>query len=178
MSIIRSSKGATPSKIGAGKQSGSTLIEVLVSLLVLSFGMLGMAGVQGVSLKANQSAYYRTMATTFTADIVERMRANLVAVGNGNYDDITGAATDTCFTTAGCSGAQMAAQDVLDWSAAITAALPLGASVVCRDSTPTDGSAAATACDGAGAIYAIKIWWDDDRDGTADQIFTTTFRPI
>ncbi|PCI74652.1 MAG: type IV pilus modification protein PilV [SAR86 cluster bacterium] len=160
------------------RHSGSTLIEVLVSLLVLSFGMLGMAGVQGVSLRGNQAAYFRTMATTISVDIIERMRANIVGVDDGDYDDATGAATANCFTAIGCSSAQMATQDILDWSATVAAALPLGASVVCLDSTPTDGTAAANACDGAGSIYAIKLWWDDDRDGTADQAFRTTFQPL
>lgn len=159
-------------------QAGSSLIEVLVSLLVLSFGMLGLAGVQGVSLRGNQAAYYRTMATTQSADMVERMRANIVGVADGAYDDVTGAATANCFTAIGCSSTQMAAQDVLDWSARVTTTLPLGASVVCLDSTPVDGTPAANACDGAGNIYAIKLWWDDDRDGTADQAFRTTFQPL
>ena len=159
-------------------QAGTTLIEVLVSLRVLSFGMLGLAGVQGVSLRGNQAAYYRTMATTLSVDVIERMRANIVGVADGDYDDATGAATATCFTAAGCSSAQMALQDIFDWQATVAAALPLGTSVVCLDSTPTDGTAAANACDGAGNIYAIKLWWDDDRDGTADQAFRTTFQPL
>lgn len=159
-------------------QMGTTLIEVLVSLLVLSFGMLGMAGVQGVSLRGNQAAYFRTMATGLSVDITERMRANIVGVADGDYDDATGAATANCFAAAGCTAAQMATQDILDWSATVAAVLPLGASVVCLDSTPTDGTAAANACDGAGNIYAIKLWWDDDRDGTANQAFRTTFQPL
>ncbi len=160
------------------RQKGTTLMEVLVSLLVLSFGLLGMAGVQGVSLRGNQAAYYRTMATTLSGDIVERMRANIAAVDGGSYDDVVGGATANCFTAVGCTGAQMAAQDVLDWTAAVAAALPLGAAVVCVDSTPTDGTAAANACDGVGNIYAIKLWWDDDRDGTADQAFRSSFQPL
>lgn len=158
--------------------AGSTLIEVLVSLLVLSFGMLGMAGVQAVSLRGNQAAYFRTVATTVSLDVVERMRANIVGVADGNYDDAAGAATANCFTVTGCTAAQMAAQDILDWSTTVAALLPLGASVVCLDSTPTDGTAGGNACDGAGSIYAIKLWWDDDRDGTADQAFRTTFQPL
>jgi type IV pilus assembly protein PilV len=160
------------------RASGSSLIEVLVSLLVLSFGMLGMAGVQGVSLRGNQAAYYRTMATTFSADIIERMRANISAVEGGDYDDVAGAATASCFTAAGCSDVQLAAQDVLDWSATVAAGFPLAASVVCIDSTPADGTPGATACDGIGSIYAIKLWWDDDRNGVADQNFRTTFQPL
>ncbi len=151
-------------------------MEVLVSLLVLSFGMLGMAGLQGVSLRGNQAAYFRTMATTLSVDIAERIRANIAAVDAGSYD--AAAATANCFTASGCTGAQMAAQDVLDWQASVAAALPLGASVVCIDSTANDGTAAASACDGIGNIYAVKLWWDDDRDGTADQFFRTTFQPL
>ena len=160
------------------RASGSTLIEVLVSLLVLSFGMLGMAGVQVVSLRGNQAAYFRTMATTYSVDIIERMRANISAEEGGGYDDVAGAATASCFAAVGCSDLQLAAQDILDWSATVAVGFPLGASVVCLDSTPTDGTAAANACDGAGSIYAIKLWWEDDRDGTADQGFRTTFQPL
>jgi type IV pilus assembly protein PilV len=137
-------------------QVGTTLIEVLISLLVLSGGMLGMAGVQSVSLRANQAAYYRTLATNFTQDIVERMRANTSGVDFGDYDNVDG----------------------LDWETAVAAAMPLGVAVVCLDSSMPDGTAAAPACDGLGSIYAIKIFWDDDRDGTADQRYTTTFQPL
>ena len=159
------------------RQSGTTLIEVLVSLLILSGGMLGMAGVQTVSLRNNQTAYYRTQATSLSLDMVERMRANITGVQNGAYDDVAGAATATCFTVAGCTSVQMANQDILDWTAQVAAALPGGDSVVCIDSTGDDGTPAAEACDGIGRVYAIKIWWDDDRDGTANQRYVTTTRP-
>ncbi len=160
------------------RQSGTTLIEVAVALLVLSFGMLGIVGVQAVSLRANQSAYFRTIATTLSVDVLERMRANLVGVENGDYDDVAGAATAACFSVGGCTTAQMAGQDILDWSALVAAALPSGDSVVCLDSTPEDGTAAANACDGGGTVYAIKIWWDDNRDGTAATWYRTSFKPL
>lgn len=176
MSLVhRKFKGKGP---GSKSVLGTTLIEVLVSLLILSFGLLGMAGLQTVSLKNNQSAYYRTQATTFAADIVERMRANISAVANNNYDDVGGAATAACFTPAGCTAAQMAAQDIFDWSATVAAALPLGNSVVCLDSSADDGTTGANACDGLGNIYAIKIWWDDDRDGEANQRYVLSFQPL
>ena len=159
-------------------QAGTTLVEVLVSLIVLSGGMLGIAGVHSVSLRANQAAYYRTLATTLTQDIVERMRANTSGVDFGDYDNVAGAATASCFTSVGCNRTQLAAQDILDWTAQVAAAFPLGAAVVCIDSTMPDGTAAAFACDGVGSIYAIKIFWDDNRDGTADQAYTTTFQPL
>ncbi len=136
-----------------------------------------MASVQTVSLRNNQTAYYRTQATSLSLDMVERMRANIAGVQDGAYDDVAGAATASCFTVAGCTRVQMANQDILDWSAQVAAALPGGASVVCIDSTGDDGTPAANACDGIGRVYAIKIWWDDDRDGTANQRYVTTTRP-
>ena len=158
-------------------QHGTTLIEVLVSLLILAFGLLGMAGLQTVSLRNNQSAYFRTQATMFANDMVERMRANIIAVDSGGYDDVVGTATPACLSVAGCTPTQMAAQDVDEWEDAVIAALPSGTSVVCLDATANDGTAAAHACDGLGTIYAIKIWWDDDRDGTAEQRFVLSFQP-
>ena len=158
--------------------AGTTMMEVLISLLVLSGGMLGLAGVQSTSLRNNQAAYYRTLATTFTQDIVERMRANIEGVEDGGYDDVAGAATGACFTVVGCTDIQMAAQDILDWEAMVAAALPGAATVVCVDSTADDGSPGAESCDGIGNVYAIKIWWDDNRDGTSETRFVTAFQPL
>lgn len=152
-------------------------MEVLVSLLVLSGGMLGMASVQTVSLKNNQSAYFRTQATAFSLDMVERLRANIAGVQGGSYDDVAGAATASCFTVAGCNAAQMASQDILDWDAQVAAALPGGATVVCVDSTGNDGTPGTENCDGLGRVFAIKIWWDSNRDGTANQRYVTTTQP-
>ena len=160
------------------RQRGTTLIEVLVSLLILSFGMMGMAGLQNVSLRANQLSYFRTQATTFTIDVVERMRANVSGTEAGSYNNVAGAATASCFTVAGCTSAQMAGQDIVDWSAGVTAGLPLGDSVVCLDATPNDGTTGAKACDNTGTSYAIKIWWDDNRDGTATNRYVSTYQPL
>lgn len=177
MSVTARAMKQTP-KRRLNLEFGTTLMEVLVSLLVLSFGLLGIAGVQSVSLRNNQAAYYRTQATMLTSEIIERMRANKVGVDNDAYDNVAGAATPACFTAAGCTPGQMAAQDILDWSADIPAALPGGVGVVCLDSTGNDGTAAAPACDGAGTIYAVKIFWDDNRDGTANQSLITIWRPL
>ena len=164
-------------KITSSRHRGSTLIEVLVSLLILSMGLLSMGGLQTVSLKNNQSAYYRTQATMFANDIADRMRANMAAVTAGNYNNVAGANTASCFTAAGCTPGQMAAQDILDWETQVAAALPGGDSVVCLDSSQEDGTPASVACSGTGSVYAIKIWWDDNRDGTAEQRYVLSFQP-
>ncbi len=56
--------------------AGFTLIEVLVTMVVLSIGLLGLAMMQTVSLKYNHNAQLRTQATAFAYDILDRMRVN------------------------------------------------------------------------------------------------------
>ncbi len=58
------------------KQKGFSLLEVLITLVIISFGLLGIAGVIVNSLKNNQSSYSRSQATWLANDIIERMRAN------------------------------------------------------------------------------------------------------
>jgi type IV pilus assembly protein PilV len=154
-----------------------TLIEILVSLLILAIGMLGMAGLQTVSLRNTQSAYQRTQAAILSNDIVERVRANLQGVESGSYDNAAGAVTASCNSISGCTPAQMAANDVAEWKKALATALPEGEGTLCNDSTPSDGTPAAPACDGVGDLFAIKIWWDSDRDGTAENLFSMSFQP-
>jgi len=60
----------------ARRQAGTTLIEVLVTILVLSVGLLGLAALQGLSLQAGQSAYYRTQATNLAYEVADFARVN------------------------------------------------------------------------------------------------------
>lgn len=57
-------------------QTGTTLIEVLVTILVMSVGLLGLAALQGFSLQAGQSAYYRTQATNLAYEVTDFARVN------------------------------------------------------------------------------------------------------
>jgi len=149
------------------KQRGFTLLEILITVLIMSIGLLGLAGLQVTSLKNNHSSYQRTQVTLLAYDIVDRMRANPTAISVGNYvaTNNTPAAVAACTTTAGCTIAEMASTDINQWRALLANELPGGVGVICLDSTPDDGSNTTThACDNAGAVYAIKIWWNDDKD--------------
>ncbi len=55
---------------------GFTLLEILVAVLVLSIGLLGIAGLQVTGLRFNHSAYARTQATLLAYELADRMRAN------------------------------------------------------------------------------------------------------
>jgi len=170
---------------------GFTLLEVMVALVVMSVGLLSLAGMQVIGLRTNHSAYMRTQATIQSYDIIDRMRANIIGVRDGYYDKPTVAGSDgiehtACESTTGCSTQHMAEHDLFKWNQAIADVLPDGQGVVCVDSTPEDGTpgagAGASACDGIGsanplmAMYTIKIWWSDDQSGNP-QRFSTSFRP-
>ena len=155
------------------KNSGFTLIEVLIAMLVLAVGLLGLAGLQATSLRNNQSAYHRSQATQLAYDIADRMRSNKPA---SNYNN-QAATNDDCITNT-CTPSQMAGYDLKEWNDQLTLLLPSGEGVVCLDNTPVDGtSKTAHNCDGAGSTYAIKIWWDDSRSGAASQRFIVSFQP-
>ncbi len=79
--------------------NGFSLLEVLIALLVLSIGLLGLAGLQGTGLRYNHSAYLRSQATFQTYDMADRMRANLRGVQQGDYNNVSGIPTDPGCTT-------------------------------------------------------------------------------
>jgi len=123
-------------------ERGLSLIEVLVAIVIISLGLLGMAGLQAASLRTSQSAFYRAQAAQFANDMAERMRANL-----GDARNYTLAMTDTA-----PAGASVRDRDRADWLARI-ATLPAG-----------DGS---IAVDLASNTVTIAVQWDDSRAGGA-----------
>ncbi len=129
--------------------SGFTLIEVLISMLVLAVGLLGLAGLQATSLRYNQSAYNRSQATQLVYDMTDRMRANVA--GAATYTALLpseATAKTDCLTTTGCMPADMAENDLFEWNSAVTTVLPGGAGTI----SVADG------------VFSITITWDDDRD--------------
>lgn len=67
------------------QQSGFSLIEVLVAILVMAFGLLGFALLQTMSLRFAQGANQRTQATNLAYDLLDQMRANRIVAGQ--YED-------------------------------------------------------------------------------------------
>jgi type IV pilus assembly protein PilV len=160
------------------RSRGFTLLEVLVSLLVLSIGLIGVAGLQLLGVSNSRDAYFRTQAVMLSYDISDRMRANQDAVDSGTYSGSTGTLNGNCRSTTGCTPDEMAGDDVALWKQAL-ASLPGGEGVVCIDSTFDDGAGEGSpACDGSGNQYVVKVWWDDDRNAsTAKERLVTVFVP-
>ncbi len=108
----------------AKTQSGFTLIEVLVSTLVLTVGILGVAAMQMVSFQTNQSAYMRSQAIFLGQDILDRIRANRAGFQNSTvYDNVDTTDTGTipaspaCVDNAnGCTAIQMGEHDIREWA--------------------------------------------------------------
>ena len=110
------------------KVSGFTLIEVLVSMAILVFGLLGIAGLMVKGQRASYEAYQRQQALTLAQDMVERMRSNpagaasYVAVGAGEGSNMghgTQAFPVDCDGTV-CSADQLAAFDLTKWDQLLT----------------------------------------------------------
>ena len=162
---------------GHTTQRGFTLLEVLIAVVILSVGLLGLAALQATSLKSNHASLIRSQIAILSYDMVDRMRANRPAMLLGDYDLPTSTQNANCTTVTGCTPTQMADHDYFEWSTLIARALPAGQGVVCRDGTRNDGTSAAShACDG-GAEFVVKLWWDEDGDGTLDPPFVMSFQP-
>lgn len=112
------------------RQTGFTLFEVLIALLILSIGLLGLAGLQAMGLRNNHRAYLRTQAVMQAYDMADRMRANLRGVSNGDYDNITTPVPSipACITNPpiSCTPDQMAQYDSYAWNTENASLLPGG----------------------------------------------------
>lgn len=144
------------------RQRGFTLVEVLVSLVVLSIGLLGMARLILLSSHSNDSAYMRSQATALAYEMLDNMRANAAAAEAHSYDTPLSSipATPTsCVPPSGtaCSQTQLALYDVYSWKQHLAGgALPSGTgSVVTSTSTPVSAT--------------IVVQWDDSAASAAFQ---------
>lgn len=107
------------------RESGATLLEVLVALVVLSLGCIVAAGLQATSQKTNHDAQQRLIATFLVNDIIEKMRTNpqglaSYATAGLSATNITSAPTKTCKMTTPCSAIELSALDLWEWQQAMT----------------------------------------------------------
>ncbi|MEE7546042.1 type IV pilus modification protein PilV [Xanthomonas sp. Kuri4-1] len=66
----------------AAVQGGFTLLEVMIAMLVLAFGLLGFALLQTMSVRMSQSSNYRTNATNLASELLDQIRANRAAASS------------------------------------------------------------------------------------------------
>ena len=105
------------------KVRGFTLIEVLISLIIMSVGMLGIAGLYVTSMQAGRTSVLRHNAVTLAGDIADRIRANPRA---GAAYALAGANNNCVAQGVDCTIGEMAAHDIFLWDQQAAATLPNG----------------------------------------------------
>ncbi len=154
---MNAKKSASPAM---GYQSGFTIVEALVTFLILSVGLLGMAGLQTKGLQMDQNAYQRSQAAMLAQDIGDRMRVNILQVRapNNAYDIALGddAQTSINCVTATCDAAGMSQFDLFQWKTSLATLLPSGDGKI-------ETAVSATAAPAVDAT--ITIYWDEFRKG-------------
>jgi len=127
-----------------GRSAGFSLIEILISMLVLGIGILGMAALQLNSMKFNQTAAVRTQATFLAYDMSDRLRSNRAKARAGAYD--------TGLDGVAPTGSSITAIDLQQWKLALDTQLPAGAGAIERD----------------GNVVRITVQWSEGRIGESD----------
>lgn len=140
--------------------SGMTLVEVLVSLVVISVGLLGVAALQITSLRNSQGSYLRTQATALADDIIDRMRANRTVALTPTFSYNT-ALGETITLAADSTRAD---RDRAEWKAALKSGLP-----------KAGGADADGAISVVGTIVTVTIQWGErDPNNPTMQFVTRT----
>jgi type IV pilus assembly protein PilV len=118
-------------------QRGLTLMEVLVSMLVMALGMLGVAALQTTTMRYQLGTAERSAISVLLADYAERIRANLGAapgvVASSPYllAQLPAAdAVNQCSTRTPCAGQELAEYDMVNWLEQVKAKLPQGNALV------------------------------------------------
>lgn len=136
-----------PISVTLQRQSGASLIEVLVAILLLSFGMLSLGALMAFATQAPKLSGYRATATNLAASYVERIRANPTGFSAGSYDkssNYDGSLTKLTATQnklcayPDCTPDKMADMDFEEMRVAIREELPGGGLLMSPDdySTP------------------------------------------
>lgn len=114
---------STPQKLQFRKVGGFTLVEVLIALVIMSVGMLGIAGLYVHSMQAGRTSVFRHHAVTLAGDIADRIRANPRAAASYG---LAGANNNCIDGGVNCTLAEMAANDIFLWDQQAADTLPSG----------------------------------------------------
>ena len=125
---------------------GFSLIEVLIALIILSVGMLGIAGLYVQSMQAGRTSVFRHNAVTLAGDVADRIRANPSA--GATYAAGAGADKNCVDGGVDCSPADMAQHDINLWEQQADRSLPNGTVQINRD-------------DAVPPTYEIVVTWDE-----------------
>lgn len=142
-------------KRAPARQSGVSMIEVLVTILIFAFGMLALSGLQARALAFSQSSLYRSQATALTDDIIDRMRADRGNAKANKWDTDLSDDPASSFTSTAIYDV-----DRKDWKQTVAALLPSGKASI----------------DVTADVVTIVIQWDDSRGRETAQSLRTVSR--
>jgi type IV pilus assembly protein PilV len=168
------------------RQEGFSLVEVLVSVVIMSVGILGIAGLQMLSLQQNRSSLFRADALLLGGDILDRMRANPLQNYAGlGFTDEPPMATD-CVDQE-CTVSQMKDYDIALWRCSINhqdvsnASYPSCDTLLVTGSLP--GGQGAIVNNDDDALCAVEtgetcviVRWIDDPDPSGTTYTSVTLR--
>lgn len=148
---------------------GATLLEVLVSILLMSFGLLALAGMQVFALAAQKNGNNRAIASFLANDIAERIRVNPAGLAGAAYDKVvlttSALPAEVLCSFPDCDTAQKLAQaDLSAFLATVRSQLPLGGLVISR---PVVGAATSTTMANIWIIWEESSTLNTTQDGTA-----------
>ena len=123
------------------RDRGFTLLEILIAIIVIAFGLLGLFGLQAKAQKAETESYERTQALVLIQDIVDRMNANRTDSFSQAY--VTASSVGGGGKLTDCSAKTGADLDLCEWGNLL------------RGATETAGGAACSTASGAGCIGAM-----------------------
>lgn len=168
---MRSYRRCYLSTRGASQQ-GFSLVEVLVSIFVLTVGLLGMVGMQAASLQSNREAKLQSSAVVLARELADMVRGNKsegVKATNNPYigaftSPLTFSTPTYCLNVAAastCSTANdVANAEMTEWLTRVDNELPGARVAVCFDATPFDASGVPQwTCTNTGSVMVIKIGW-------------------
>jgi type IV pilus assembly protein PilV len=155
------------------KNYGFSLLEVLISLVIMSVGMMGLAGLKMVAVKGANESHFRHEASLLMMDLADSMRANLEAVDAGNYLNTTAVSLTSpptlCESTTACTSTQLAAYDKYRVARRLSRSV-VGSTltITCSKTTPATDCTTAGNPSGFRQEHTIKITWKVRKDRTED----------
>lgn len=154
------------------RQRGVSLIEVMMSVLIFSIGLIGLAGLMVMSTRSNHSAYLRTQVTFLANNMANRMSANPKGVWDGSYNSSAypvAAASAGCGAGSPCNSANLAIHDQRLWSDQLRTFLPnASASINCTGTGAVgyDPTAQLDLRPPYGGMCTMRINWTEQNNGS------------
>lgn len=163
------------------EQSGFSLIEVLISMMIVAIGLLGLAGLQARAMNAEFESYQRSQAVMLANDMVERIRMSRTSYGT--FKNVSTAATGVGYLgtagadsyTVNCASTDAADVALCEWdsllkgTAETTGGSKIGAMIGARGCITYDvGTELAGIADSG--VFTISVVWQ----GTQDTVASTS----